>query len=41
MGYNTFTKDRPFGHCTFEVTRELVKEVSPNVYKGTSNGIDT
>ncbi|CAB4413736.1 unnamed protein product [Rhizophagus irregularis] len=40
MDFNAFTKDKPLGHCTFEVTKELVKEVSPNVFEGTPNGID-
>ena len=41
MDFNAFTKDKPLGNCTFEVTKELIKEVSPNVYEGTPNGVDT
>jgi len=41
MDFNAFTKDKPLGHYTFEVTKELIKEVSPGVYEGTPNGIDT
>lgn len=40
MDYNVFLKDKPLGNCAFEVTEELVKEVSPNVYKETPNAID-
>jgi Ca2+-dependent lipid-binding protein len=40
MDFNAFTKDKTLGHCTFEVTKELVKESSPNVYEGTPNGVD-
>jgi Ca2+-dependent lipid-binding protein len=40
MDFNSFTKDKPLGYVIFEVTKELVKEVSPNVYEGTLNGID-
>ncbi|GBB87023.1 hypothetical protein RclHR1_13490002 [Rhizophagus clarus] len=29
MDFNLFTKHKPLGHCTFEVTKELIKEVSP------------
>ena len=41
MDFNEFIKDRSLGCCTFEVTKQLIKEVSPNVYEGTPNGIDT
>jgi hypothetical protein len=40
MHFNTFIKDKPLGHCIFEVTKELVNEVSLNVYEGAPNGID-
>ncbi|CAG8589293.1 862_t:CDS:10, partial [Diversispora eburnea] len=40
MDFNTFTKDKSLGICQFEVTRELVKEVSDDVFEGTPNGID-
>ncbi|CAB4394752.1 unnamed protein product [Rhizophagus irregularis] len=40
MDFNSFTKDKPLGYVIFGVTKELVKEVSPNVYEGTLNGID-
>ncbi|CAG8709322.1 20589_t:CDS:2 [Cetraspora pellucida] len=39
MNYNTFIKDKPLGSCHLEVTHELVREVSEDVYEGTS-GID-
>ena len=40
MDFNAIARDKPLGHCTFEVTGELVKEVSSNVYEGTPNGVD-
>jgi Ca2+-dependent lipid-binding protein len=40
MDYNVIGKDEPLGQCTFEVTKELIKEVTTNVYEGTPNGID-
>ncbi|PKK79234.1 hypothetical protein RhiirC2_705198 [Rhizophagus irregularis] len=36
----SLNKDKPLGYVIFGVTKELVKEVSPNVYEGTLNGID-
>ncbi|CAG8591221.1 5967_t:CDS:10, partial [Diversispora eburnea] len=40
MDFNKFIKDKPLGICHFEVTRELVNEVSEDVFEGTPNGID-
>jgi len=40
MDYNTVTKHKPLGQVTFEVTRDLVKEVNENVYEPNPNGID-
>jgi Ca2+-dependent lipid-binding protein len=40
MDFNAFTKDKSLGYCIFEVTKELVNEVSLNVYEGAPNGID-
>ncbi|CAG8462401.1 6009_t:CDS:10 [Racocetra fulgida] len=34
MDFNTFIKDRPLGNCHLEITDELVREVSSDVYEG-------
>ncbi|PKY15242.1 hypothetical protein RhiirB3_520262 [Rhizophagus irregularis] len=36
IDFNSFTKDKPLGYVIFEVTKELVKEVSPNVWANLS-----
>ncbi|CAG8803114.1 5426_t:CDS:2, partial [Racocetra fulgida] len=40
MDFNTFIKDKTIGKCYLEITPELVREVSDDVYEGTPNGID-
>lgn len=40
MDFNVFTLDKPLGHFTFEVAKELIRETQPNVYEGPPNGID-
>ncbi|CAG8832754.1 5300_t:CDS:2, partial [Racocetra persica] len=40
MDFNAFIKDKTIGKCHLEITPELVREVSDDVYEGTPNGID-
>ncbi|CAG8539279.1 12049_t:CDS:2, partial [Cetraspora pellucida] len=37
MDFNAFIKDKLIGKCDLEITRELVREVSDDVYEGTPN----
>jgi hypothetical protein len=40
VDFNAFIKHKHLGQCTFEVTKELVKVVSDNVYEATPNVVD-
>ncbi|GBB87022.1 hypothetical protein RclHR1_13490001 [Rhizophagus clarus] len=40
MDFKVFSQDKQPNYCTFEVTKELVKEVSLNVHEGTPDDIE-